>query len=116
MDEIRTGKYADKLRKRREQIVMTLSHLAREQVEVERNTDWLDQAAYESRVRLLDRLNSWYLEEIEQIDKALARVAIQNYGICLACREPIGNHRLDTAPESEFCAACQFMREHFKAA
>ncbi len=116
MDEIRTGKYADKLRKRREQIVMTLSHLAKEQAEVEQNTDWLDRAAYESRVRLLDRLNDWYIEELEQIDNALARVVMKTYGICLACREPIDKQRLDTAPEREFCAGCQSMREHFKAA
>lgn len=116
MDEIRTGRYVDKLRKRREQIVMTLSHLAKEQAEVEQNTDWLDQAAYESRVQLLDRLNSWYFEEIDQIDNALARVARKNFGFCVACRKPIENERLDIAPESEFCTECRSMREHFKAA
>jgi len=54
MNEIIVGRHLDKLIRRRGQIVMTLHHLANEQ-----NTDWLDQAAYESRVkpaRSLERL------------------------------------------------------------
>ena len=73
MDTIRTGRLIDQLRKRREQVATTLRHLRKEHAEVDLNTDWLDQAAYESRVRLLDRLNDWYIAEIDQIDKALER-------------------------------------------
>ncbi|MDH3444185.1 MAG: hypothetical protein OEN50_09710 [Deltaproteobacteria bacterium] len=116
MDEIRIGKHRDQLIRRREKIVMTLRHLAKEQAEVERNTDWLDQAAYESRVQLLDRLNGWYVAEIEQIDNALARVEKNNYGLCVACNDPIENRRLDTAPESEFCSGCQSTWEYSKCA
>ena len=59
MNEIILGRHLDKLISRRGQIVMTLRHLANEQKQVEQNTDWLDQAAYESRVkpaRSLERL------------------------------------------------------------
>jgi hypothetical protein len=53
MNEIILGCHLDKLIRRRGQIVMTLRHLANEQKQVEQNTDWLDQATYESRVNLL---------------------------------------------------------------
>lgn len=116
MDPIKTGRHVDQLRRRREQIAMTLSHLGREQAEVERNTDWLDQAAYQSRVHLLSRLTDWYVTEINQIDKALKRAERRDYGLCAACHRPIEERRLDAAPESEFCGPCQSMREGLQCA
>jgi RNA polymerase-binding transcription factor DksA len=80
MSEITTGRHLDQLIRRRSQIVMTLRHLANEQRQVEQNTDWLDQAAYASRVSLLDRLNDWYATEIRQIDKAIERIESSRYG------------------------------------
>jgi hypothetical protein len=74
MNEIITGRQLDKLIKRRSQIVLTLHHLANEQKQVEQNTDWLDQMAYESRVNLRDRLCGWYATEIEHIDNAVERI------------------------------------------
>jgi RNA polymerase-binding transcription factor DksA len=111
MDTIKIGRHVDQLRNRRDQVVMTLRHLEKEHTEVERNTDWLDQAAYESRVRFLDRVTSWYIAELDQIDKALARAESKNYGQCAACHQPVEDQRLDAAPESEFCSACQDTRE-----
>ena len=114
MDEIRVGRHVDQLRKRREQVVMTLQHIDREQEQVEHNTDWLDQAAYESRVNLLDRLNDWYRQEMHQIDKALHRIQKQQYGSCLACHAPIDVERLESVPVAEFCSSCQEVREHLE--
>jgi RNA polymerase-binding transcription factor DksA len=111
MDSIRAGRHVDQLRKRRDQVIMTLRHLEKEKSEVERNTDWLDQAAYVSRVRFLDQLTGWYDAEIDQIDKALRRAETNHYGLCAACHAPIEDQRLDIAPESEFCSNCQGMRE-----
>jgi DnaK suppressor protein len=111
MDEIRTGIHFDRLTKRRTQLLSTLQHLDKEQVQVERNTDWIDQAAYESRVALLDRLNDWYLAEMAQIDRALERFKRHNYGNCAACHQAIEIDRLEIAPEAEFCSACQDMRD-----
>ena len=116
MDTIRTGRLIDQLRKRREQVATTLRHLRKEHAEVDLNTDWLDQAAYESRVRLLDRLNDWYIAEINQIDKALERADKNKYGLCTACHQPIEEGRLAAAPETEFCGACQSMREGLQSA
>jgi RNA polymerase-binding transcription factor DksA len=93
-----------------------VSHLAKEQQEVERNTDWLDQPAYENRVKLLDRLDNWYRTEMAQIDKALGRIEHRNYGLCVACHQPIDARRLESAPEAEFCVGCKALRENVERA
>ena len=111
MKEVIKGRHLDKLIRRRNQILMTLQHLANEQKQVEQNTDWLDRAAYESRANLLDRLNDWYAAEIGQIDKAIERIERNRYGLCGACHETIAEALLETAPESEFCGACQELRD-----
>lgn len=84
MDPIRTGSHLDQLRKRREQVALTLQHIDRERTEVDQNTDWLDRAAHESRIALLDRLSKWYLREINEIDNAFDRVNKNKYGLRLA--------------------------------
>jgi len=116
MESFTTSRHFDRLMNRREQVAMTLHHLEKEHAEVERNTDWLDQAAYESRVRLLDRLTDWYLEELNKIDEALKRADKSTYGSCAACHRPIESARLDAAPATEFCAACQTVREELETA
>jgi RNA polymerase-binding transcription factor DksA len=111
MEGIRGGRHFDQLRKRREQLVMTLQHIGREQEQVEQNTDWLDQAAYQSRVNLLDRLNEWYIDEMHQIDEALLRIRKNQYGHCFGCHHPIDIERLESVPEAEFCSSCQEARD-----
>ena len=74
MNETRAGINFDRLTKRRAELLSTLQHLHKERAEVERNTDWLDQAAYESRGALLDCLNSWYETEVSQIDRAASGI------------------------------------------
>jgi RNA polymerase-binding protein DksA len=101
----------DKLEKRRNQVILTLRHLDKEHKEVEEFNDWLDQAARESRVRLMERLTEWYLKEATRIDRALGRMDAHTYGACRACHHPIEERRLETFPESEFCIGCQEMRE-----
>jgi RNA polymerase-binding transcription factor DksA len=111
MKEVIKGRHLDKLIRRRNQIVITLEHLANEKKQVEQNTDWLDRAAYESRANLLDRLNDWYATEIGQIDKAIERIENNRYGLCGVCHQTIAESLLETAPESEFCGACQELRD-----
>jgi RNA polymerase-binding transcription factor DksA len=111
MDAMITGRSFDKLMKRRHEIAMTLQHLEKEQKEVEKNTDWIDRATYQSRVDLLDHLTEWYLKEIAQVEKALRRINDTDYGRCAGCHRPIEPKRLETFPEAEFCRACQDMRE-----
>jgi RNA polymerase-binding transcription factor DksA len=110
MNEIILGRPLDKLIRRRGQIVMTLHHLAAEQKQVEQNTDWLDQAAYESRVNLLDGLSDCCVAEIGQVDKAIERIENHRYGFCIACHQAIEEARLETGPAAEFCSVWEELR------
>jgi DnaK suppressor protein len=111
VNAIKIGKHADQLRKRREKVALTLQHIGNEQAEVEQNTDWLDRAAYESRIELFDRLKEWYLHEMREIDEALDRIKQDKYGVCLACHNLIEADRLDFFPQAAFCTDCQTTRE-----
>jgi DnaK suppressor protein len=111
VDPIRTARQIENLTKRRQQVAMSLRHVEKERNEAEENTDWLDRAAYDTRIALLDRLSEWYTREIDEIDRALARVQQSKYGICLACHNPIEAQRLEFFPEAAFCAVCQETRE-----
>ena len=100
-----------RLTKRREQLLITLRHLDDEQNAVERNTDWVDEAAYDSRVALLDGLRHDYHDEMSKIDRALERIDNHEYGTCAACHDPIDPKRLELVPETEHCFACESFRE-----
>jgi RNA polymerase-binding transcription factor DksA len=114
MDRIKASLFQDKLQRRKMVVTATLHRLENEQKEAVANNDWLDLATHESRSELLDRLADWYLQEKAQIDGALARIYGEDYGTCRACHRPIEQGRLDTFPETEFCWACQDVRERFE--
>jgi RNA polymerase-binding transcription factor DksA len=114
MDALTLREQMYKLVRRRGEITLTLDRLAQNRSGAEQNTDWLDQAACESRIDVLDRLSNSHLAELKQIDSALERIAKARYGICLACRQPIDLQRLQAAPEAEFCAPCQEVREELQ--
>lgn len=111
MSNYDTGACSERLKKRRDEIMMTLEHVQKEQRAVDDNKEWIDHAAYESRVDLLDNLTDWYVKEVARIDDALIRIAEGKYGICLACHGRIEARRLDTSPDAAFCAECQSLRE-----
>ena len=106
--------YWDKLRLRAIEVERTIRHLEKERQEVEENTEWVDRAAYESRVSLLDGLITLYRNEMEQIEKAHSRVEERSYGLCLACHEPIEADRLEIYPAAQFCFDCQDYRERLR--
>jgi RNA polymerase-binding transcription factor DksA len=103
--------YTDKLKQRKKEIELTLQHLAKERYEVQENTEWIDQAAYEKRISLLNLLVKWYREEMTKIDDVLGCVQESRYGLCLACHEPIEADRLEISPEVELCFDCEEIRD-----
>jgi RNA polymerase-binding transcription factor DksA len=111
MDAITGITYSDKLRLRGIEVERTIRHLEKERQEVEENTEWVDRAAYESRVSLLEGLTALYRDEMNQIEKAHSRVEEHSYGLCLACHEPIEADRLEIYPAAQFCFDCQDYRE-----
>jgi DnaK suppressor protein len=114
MDNTEALTYWDKLRLRAIEVARTINHLEKERREVEANTEWVDKAAYESRVRLLEGLTALYRNEMEQIEKAHSRVEESSYGLCLACHEPIEADRLEIYPAAQFCFDCQNYRERLR--
>ncbi len=103
--------YLARLSKRREQLLTTLRHLDDQQQEVDDNTDWVDQAAYESRIASLDGLRRDFRAELTRIEGALERIDNFMYGSCAACHDPIDPKRLELVPEAEYCCGCERFRE-----
>jgi DnaK suppressor protein len=116
MIAVKNEVHYDRLRTRRNEVMMTLEHVQKEQRAIADNKDWIDKAAYQSRVHLLDSLADWYVNETRRIDNALIRIAEGNYGLCLGCRKPIEVGRLETTPEAAFCTQCQKTWEGLSAA
>ena len=111
MDTIGIAKRFQQLHQRREHVSLTLEYIEKERKEAEKNTDWLDQAAYESRIAFLDRLCDWYIRECGEIDEAIHRIETDRYGFCVACHSAIDSHRLELFPQVAFCLACQQARD-----
>jgi RNA polymerase-binding transcription factor DksA len=111
MDAITGITCPDKLRLRGIEVERTIKHLEQERREVEENTEWVDRAAHESRLRLLDGLTTLYRYEMEEIEKAHRRVEERSYGLCQACHEPIETDRLEIYPAAQFCFDCQDYRD-----
>ena len=50
-------------------------------------------------------------KNISDLEEALSRLKIGNYGTCQECEKPISEKRLLAKPESIFCIKCQEKRE-----
>jgi RNA polymerase-binding transcription factor DksA len=116
MDRIKLKIYQERLLDRRREILSTLDRLEEETREVsdEKYFDWVDQGWEQTENRLLDQLTDNYRRELGRIEMALGRMLAGVYGLCLACRRPIPERRLDIFPATEFCSECQEVREEFE--
>lgn len=52
-------------------------------------------------------LNSLDYAQLRMVDEALDRLNTGDYGICLACNEPIAPKRLRAISWARYCVACQ---------
>lgn len=52
------------------------------------------------------------VQEIRAIERALKRIALGTYGVCVSCGQPIERERLEAHPTANRCAACQRAHEH----
>jgi DnaK suppressor protein len=54
------------------------------------------------------------VQEIRAIERALKRLALGTYGVCVSCGQPIERERLEAHPTANRCAACQraYEQEH----
>lgn len=52
-------------------------------------------------------LNSLDYGKLRLVDEALGRIESGDFGICLACEEPIPEKRLKAIPWARYCVQCQ---------
>lgn len=52
------------------------------------------------------------VDEIRAVERALQRIALGTYGICVSCGQPIERERLEAHPTANRCATCQRAHEH----
>ncbi len=61
-----------------------------------------------------DRLDETRKNEVRQIDLALSKMAVGDYGICESCGDDISKRRLEALPWARLCVDCakEFERRH----
>ncbi len=52
-------------------------------------------------------LSAQALQEVEEIDFALAKIASKTYGFCEICKQPIPKARLNALPQARLCVDCK---------
>jgi RNA polymerase-binding transcription factor DksA len=65
------------------------------------------QAQADAMARLLDRVRERDRGELEDISRALGKIAAGAYGRCEGCGRPIAVERLEALPEARRCIACE---------
>lgn len=70
------------------------------------STDWEDQATEREGDEVLIGMGAAGTSEIGQIEAALSRIAIGDYGICARCGTAIAPERLDALPWTPLCRDC----------
>lgn len=55
------------------------------------------------RIGLVDTIKG----QLDEVEKALARIEAGTYGTCASCGEQIPPERLEARPESTLCVACK---------
>jgi RNA polymerase-binding protein DksA len=78
-----------------------LSHSAEPLVQ-----DFADQALQRQNDETLAAIGRAAAEELQQIDRALERIAQGRYGLCNECGRPIADERLRAAPYASRCVEC----------
>ena len=53
------------------------------------------------------RMNGLDYRQLRLVEEALDRLDAGDYGICLACDEPIAEKRLRALPWARYCVACE---------
>jgi len=72
----------------------------------ERDIEWEEEAQKADLTGLFSQLDDLEKREIEEIDRALTKMAADTYGGCEKCRKPISLQRLEVLPATPFCKRC----------
>src|SRR4051794_13196392 len=66
-----------------------------------------DQAQISHDEFVSSRMNGLDYHQLRLVEEALDRLNAGDYGVCLACDEPIAGKRLRALPWARYCVACQ---------
>lgn len=77
----------------------------------DRESELEESAQGERTARFLSHLDDRAIQEVQEIDAALERIAVGNYGSCQACGNPIRVARLRLLPATRYCVMCSGRRE-----
>lgn len=105
----------DRLVNRRDRIMARIRTLEEQLRRLQQNPLFDDSKDEKQRTNLLSYLCGFHRTEIDQIDSALRRLAMGEYGLCLACKRAVEVDWLDSFPEAEFCSICYRIRERMTA-
>src|SRR6201998_4040342 len=73
--------------------------------------DPVDQANADAEAELQIRLHQTDGRLLRAIEEALARIRQSTYGVCVVCKQPISEPRLEAVPWTRHCRECK-EREH----
>jgi RNA polymerase-binding transcription factor DksA len=94
-----------RLKARRAELTMDLSKIE-DALDDPAPKDWEDRAAERQGDEVLEALGAHDADELRRIDAALARAEAGDYGNCTKCGDAISVNRLESLPETPFCASC----------
>ena len=90
---------------RREELGARLTSIE-EELDSHQSKDWEELAVEREEDEVLEGLGDQGLQEVRQIDIALARIEDGTYGECQKCGELIAEARLDLLPHTPLCRKC----------
>jgi DnaK suppressor protein len=76
-----------------------------------RHPDAADQALAEYERQTLTHKAATAQQQIENLNRALQRIAQGSYGVCAECGGDIEPKRLEALPWAQYCVVCQEARE-----
>ncbi|HTM47661.1 MAG TPA: TraR/DksA family transcriptional regulator [Bryobacteraceae bacterium] len=100
------GAYLEMLLEKRQTVLSSLGTNADALLAGDRVSDE-DQAQHSLAEAVSLRLNRFEYLQLRQIQEALERLELDEFGVCLSCREPIAPKRLRALPWAKFCVKCQ---------
>lgn len=77
-----------------------------EELDSHQSKDWEELAVEREEDEVLEGLGDQGLQEVRQIDLALARIEDETYGECQKCGDTIAEARLDLLPHTPLCRNC----------
>jgi len=105
---LRTEEVRQKLLDQRKALFQDVAQLEDELrwLETDVESESVERGQNENTIRLLSRLDDRQKAELEEIHKALTKIATGTYGSCDVCGRPIPWSRLEALPAAVTCRAC----------